>query len=470
MIQPDDFRGLGVSEATLGALAQMGYERPTEVQKETIPLCREGLDLVVQSRTGTGKTTAFGIPIVEDVDVGRGEVQAVILTPTRELTLQVRAETAELGSGRGVKVVAIYGGDSIDAQVRGIQEGAQVIVGTPGRVLDLLRRGALRFEHVRYLVLDEADRMLDMGFAQEMNQIMEFVPEERQTLLFSATIPLGIRALIYHYLNEPRWVLLSEDFAYVKDVRHTYIITPRMQKEAVLEKLIEYDQPTSSMIFCNTKEEVRSVASFLARRGLPVAMISSDLVQKKRELVMARFRNGEIRHLVATDVAARGIDIEELSHVFIYSTPESPEAYIHRAGRTGRIGRGGVVVSLVSATDLVSFNRLSNRYHLALIERSVPTEEEVEARKTERLVALLVDEAKEVPEDDIADLRRVVDAICEHPERARLIAYLMQRDFRAPVTVDEPPNGEKPAAETSPPREPHPGKRPRRRRSRRRKQ
>jgi ATP-dependent RNA helicase DeaD len=441
----------------------MGYEKPTPVQLETIPAVLEGSDLVVQSRTGTGKTAAFGIPIVDRIDVGKGEIQALVLTPTRELTLQVREEIAQIGAAKGMRVQAIYGGESIADQVRGIEAGAHVAVGTPGRVLDLLKRGALRLDAVERLVLDEADRMLDMGFAVEMGQIMAFVPKERQTLLFSATIPLGIRGLIYNYLKEPRWVLLSEDFAYVKEVRHTYIITPRMQKEAVLEKLIEYDQPASSMIFCNTREEVRSVANFLARRGLPAAMISSDLPQRKREQVMARFRAGQIRHLVATDVAARGIDIEELSHVFIYSTPDSPEAYIHRAGRTGRIGRGGVVVSLVSATDLVSFNRLANRYHLQLEERSAPTDEEVEAKKTERLVALFAQEASGVSSDDVEDLRKVADAICTHPERHRLIAYLIQRDVGVGEVEEEEPEA---PPEPAPAPEQRPGRR--RRRGRRR--
>ena len=461
----DSFHALGLSAPILEGLKRMGYDKPTPVQRDTIPSVLEGHDLVVQSRTGTGKTAAFGIPIVERVDTARGEIQALILTPTRELTLQVREEIAQIGAEKGVRVQAVYGGDSIAEQVRGIEAGAHVAVGTPGRVLDLLKRGSLRLDAATCLVLDEADRMLDMGFAVEMGQIMTFVPKERQTLLFSATVPLGIRGLIYNYLNEPRWVLLSEDFAYVKEVRHTYIITPRMQKEAVLEKLIEYEQPSSSMIFCNTREEVRSVANFLVRRGLPAAMISSDLPQRKREQVMAHFRTGHIRHLVATDVAARGIDIEELSHVFVYSTPDSPEAYIHRAGRTGRIGRGGIVVSLVSATDLMSFNRLAKRYHLELEERSVPTEEEVETRKTERLVALLAQEASAVSADDVEDLRKVADAICTHPERHRLIAHLIQRDVGA---VEAEVEEEEPEAPPEPPRpsEPRPGGR--RRRGRRR--
>ena len=465
--QKDSFHTLGLSATTLKALSQMGYETPTPVQRDTIPGFLEGQDLVVQSRTGTGKTAAFGIPIVERVDVERGEIQALVLTPTRELTLQVRDEIAQIGAVKGVKVQSIYGGDSIADQVRGIEAGAHVAVGTPGRVLDLLKRGALRLNAVTSLVLDEADRMLDMGFAVEMGQIMTFVPKERQTLLFSATVPIGIRGLIYNYLKEPRWILLSEDFLYVKEVRHTYIITPRMQKEVVLEKLIEYDQPSSSMIFCNTREEVRSVANFLVRRGLPAAMISSDLPQRKREQVMARFRTGQIRHLVATDVAARGIDIEELSHVFVYSTPDSPEAYIHRAGRTGRIGRGGIVVSLVSATDLMSFNRLENRYHLQLEERSVPTDQEVEARKTERLVALLAQEASAVSADDVEDLRKVADAICAHPDRHRLIAHLIQRDVGA---VEEPEEEADEPAEAAPepaaPSEPKRGRRRRRSRGR----
>jgi ATP-dependent RNA helicase DeaD len=217
------------------------------------------------------------------------------------------------------------------------------------------------------------------------------------------------------------------------------------------------------MIFCNTRDEVRTVATYLARRGLAVAMISSDLTQKKREQVMAEFRAGTIRHLVATDVAARGIDIEELSHVFIYSTPDSPEAYIHRAGRTGRIGRGGVVISLVSATDLVSFNRLANRYHLDLTERSVPTDAEVEARKTERIMTKLIEEAKDVSAGDIEEMRPVAEAITQHEDRARIITYLMQRDFRGPISLEEtePP-------ERSSEQEQRSEGRPRRRRSGRR--
>jgi ATP-dependent RNA helicase DeaD len=436
--QTNSFDSLGISQPTLDSLAEMEYSTATAVQWETIPMAQAGHDLVVMSRTGTGKTAAFGVPVTENVEVGEGVVQAVILTPTRELTSQVNEELRKIGKHAGVRVAAIYGGESLAGQIEAIEAGAHVVVGTPGRVLDHLKRKTLRLDSVRTLVLDEADKMLDMGFAQEMTEIMRFVPEERQTLLFSATIPLGIRGMIYSYLSDPKWVLLSEDFAYIKEVEHSYIIAPQMQKEYVLYKVIEHDQPASSMIFCNTRGEVRMVAAFLARQGLPVAMISSDLVQRKREQVMARFRSGTIRHLVATDVAARGIDIEDLSHVFIYSTPESPELYIHRAGRTGRIGKSGHVISLVSASDLVSFNRLVNRYHLDVGERTVPTDEEIRDKKIERIFVRLDKEASLLSDEEQAEMGDVVDALAEHPDRRRLLAYLLRHDFGPPESMDEP--------------------------------
>src|SRR5438876_1608000 len=396
------FADLNLRAETLASVDAMGYRAPTEVQAETVPRALAGKDLVVQSRTGTGKTAAFGIPLAEKVEPAAEHVQAVVLTPTRELAIQVAQEVAEIGRGRGVKVETIYGGDSMDRQLEGIRAGAHVIVGTPGRVLDHLRRKTLRFDAVKTLVLDEADRMLDMGFAVEMGQIMEYMPAERQTLLFSATVPLGIRGLIYHYLPDPEWVLLSEDQIYVKEVEHLYCLTPKLHKEATLYKLLEYENPASSMIFCNTREETRQVHAFLGGKGLPAAMLSSDLPQKKRERVMARFRSGEIRHLVTTDVASRGIDIEDLSHVFIFSTPDSPEQYIHRAGRTGRVGKSGRAISLVSAHDLMNFNRLVKRYHVEVSELAVPSDEEVQARKGERIVTRLAAEGLALPLDDFA--------------------------------------------------------------------
>jgi ATP-dependent RNA helicase DeaD len=433
------FAELNLTAETLASLDAMGYRAPTEVQAETLPRALAGKDLVVQSRTGTGKTAAFGIPIAERVDPAADHVQAVALAPTRELAMQVARELSEIGRGRGVKVETIYGGDSMDRQLEGIRAGAHVIVGTPGRVLDHLRRKTLRFDGVKTLVLDEADRMLDMGFAVEMGQIMEYMPAERQTLLFSATVPLGIRGLIYHYLSEPEWVLLSEDQIYVKEVEHLYCLTPKLHKEATLYKLLEYENPASSMIFCNTREETRQVHAFLAGKGMPASMLSSDLPQKKRERVMARFRSGEIRHLVTTDVASRGIDIEDLSHVFIFSTPDSPEQYIHRAGRTGRVGKSGRAISLVSAHDLMNFNRLVRRYHVEVGELSVPSDEEVTARKVERIVTRLAAEGQNLPLDDFAEFAPIARRIAEHEHRDRILALFLRGHFQAPVDEEAEP-------------------------------
>jgi len=440
------FAALDLSAQTLASLEAMGYKVPTDVQTETIPRAITGKDLVVQSRTGTGKTAAFGIPIVERVDTTRDEVQAVILAPTRELAIQVAQEVAEIGRGKGVKGQSVYGGDSMERQLEGIRGGAHVIAGTPGRVLDHLRRKTLRFDAVKTFVLDEADRMLDMGFAVEMGEIMEYVPGERQTLLFSATIPLGIRGLIYHYLSDPEWVLLSEDQIYVKEVQHLYCLTPKLHKEATLYKLLEYENPASSMIFCNTKEETRLVHTFLLGKGLPAAMLSSDLPQRKREKVMAQFRAGEIRHLATTDVASRGIDIEDLSHVFIFSTPDSPEQYIHRAGRTGRVGKSGRAISLISAMDLMNFNRLVKRYHVDVLELELPSDEEVQARKLERIVTRLAAEGQTLPLDDYAEFSPIARRVAEHEHRDRILALLLRKYFQAP-----PPEKEDEEVEGAPP-------------------
>src|SRR6266571_3182663 len=376
------FAALDLSAQTLASLDAMGYKVPTDVQLETIP-------------------RAFGIPIVERVDPAKEAVQAVVLAPTRELALQVARELAEIGRSKGVKIESVYGGDSMERQLEGIRAGAHVIAGTPGRVLDHLRRKTLRFDQVKTFVLDEADRMLDMGFAVEMGQIMEYVPAERQTLLFSATIPLGIRGLIYHYLSDPEWVLLSEDQIYVKEVEHLYCLTPKLHKEATLYKLLEYENPASSMIFCNTTEGTRLVYTFLLGKGLPAAMLSSNL----------------------------------------------PQQYTRRAGRTGRVGKSGRAISLVSAMDLMNFNRLVKRYHVEVKDLAVPSDEEVQARTVERIVTRLAAEGQTLPLDDYAEFSPIARRVAEHEHRDRILALLLRKFFQAP-----PPEPEEEDAAPPPPR------------------
>jgi ATP-dependent RNA helicase DeaD len=428
---PVPFTSLDLAPGILQALQEMGYALATEVQATAIPKVRAGLDLMVQSRTGTGKTAAFGIPIIEKVDASSKNVQALILCPTRELCMQVTAEIGRLGAASGVKSLAIYGGDSMTRQVDGLERGSQVVVGTPGRLLDHLRQRTLRLDAVRTLVLDEADQMLDMGFEKEMKAILEQVPKDRQTLMFSATIPSGIEGIMRRYQKDPERVMLSQDVLYVADVLHLFYIVSRMAKTAALYKLIEWENPTSSMIFCNTKAETRLVHGYLSMHGLPAAMISSDLPQKKREQVMRRFRNKELKHLVATDVAARGIDIEDLSHVFIYSTPESSDQYIHRAGRTGRIGKTGKAISLVSGFDLMNFNRLVRANNLTAHECDLPSDDEVRQREVRRVVDTFKDQAGKLTADDHAEYDPMVEGILAQEDRVAIIAYLLKAHFLA---------------------------------------
>jgi ATP-dependent RNA helicase DeaD len=264
---------------------------------------------------------------------------------------------------------------------------------------------------------------------------------------------VGIRGLIYHYLTEPEWVLLSEDQIYVKEVEHVYCLTTRLHKDATLYKLIEYENPASSMIFCNTREETRKVATFLANKGLGVAMLSSDLPQRKREKVMGRFREGEIRHLVTTDVASRGIDIEDLSHVFIFSSPDSPEQYIHRAGRTGRVGKTGRAISLLSAMDLMNFNRIVKRYHVEVQEIPVPSDEDVLARKAERVVESLAEAGRRLSLEEFADLGPVARMVGEHEMRDRIVAALVKESLAKKAEVED--DADEPDDPSAPPRRLH---------------
>lgn len=427
---PVPFSSLDLPATITTALDSMGYTLATEVQALAIPRARAGRDLIVQSRTGTGKTAAFGVPIVERIEPSLEQVQALIICPTRELTIQVTSELDRIGSPSGVRALSIYGGDSMGRQLDGLRRGAQIVVGTPGRLLDHLRQRTLRLDGVRVLVLDEADQMLDMGFEKEMNQILQQVPKNRQTLMFSATIPSSIEAIARRHQRDPERLMLSRDILYVADVQHLFYIVPRMEKPASLYKLIEYEAPTSSLIFCNTRNETRIVHAYLAMRGLPVAMISSDLPQRKREKVMRRFRNKELRHLVATDVAARGIDIEDLSHVFIFSAPGSPDQYIHRAGRTGRIGKTGKAISLVSGFDLMNFNRLVKANNLKAYECDLPSDEEVARKEVKRIVETLKELAGRLSPEERAEYEAMAEGILREDERLAIIAYLLHVHFK----------------------------------------
>ena len=384
------FADLGLGTAVLKAVTDMGFTEPMEVQCSTIPLARKGRDILVQSRTGSGKTAAFAIPFADWIaDPKDPFPQAIVLLPTRELALQVAAETARICAASDLAVVPIYGGSPMGRQVEQLRDRAQIVCGTPGRVLDHIRRGTLKLDKVKCAVLDECDEMLSMGFQEDIEAILSETPSSRQTLLFSATIPEGIQRLARRFMHDPETLKLSADFIGVHEIRHTYYSIPGGQREAELLRILAFEEPERAVIFCNTREETGRVAEYLRRQGMNAEPISSDLSQSERENVMQRMRAGGIRFLVATDVAARGIDIENLPCVINYTFPEAPEIYIHRTGRTGRAGRSGHAISLIGPTEVGSFYYLKLLYKIRPEERSLPSEAEVRShREGERLTHL----------------------------------------------------------------------------------
>ncbi len=334
------------------SLEEMGFEEPTPIQRDAIPLALQGYDIVGQAQTGTGKTAAFGIPIVSGISPRERGVKAIVLTPTRELAIQVAHEISLIGKNKGISAYPIYGGVSIERQVKVLKGGRkQVIVGTPGRIKDLINRGVLRLDRVRYAVLDEADQMLDMGFIEDIEEILSKTPSEKQTMLFSATMPYEIRKLIDNYLRPGyKFVKVSRELITPK-VKQRILLVRSEDRLRALERILRENEGTSTIVFVKTKRDAADVERELQRRGINARAIHGDLSQRQRENVMRAFREGKVKVLVATDVAARGIDIKDVGLVVNYELPENPESYVHRIGRTGRAGREGLAISLVAEPE-----------------------------------------------------------------------------------------------------------------------
>jgi ATP-dependent RNA helicase DeaD len=430
------FADLGLRPEVLQALADMGFVEPMEVQTVTLPLVRAGRDIMVQSRTGSGKTAAFGIPFADwMVDPNQKSVQAIVLLPTRELALQVAAEVARISAQSGLSVVPVYGGAPMGRQIDQLRAGGQIVCGTPGRILDHLRRGTLHLDKVKCAVLDECDEMLSMGFQEDIEAILERTPKERHTMLFSATLPESIQRLARRYMHQPEMVALSADFVGVHEIRHIYYSIPGGQREAELTRVLAFENPDRALIFCNTREETGRVAEYLRRQGLDAEAISSDLSQSERETVMARMRAGNIRFLVATDVAARGIDIENLPCVINYTFPESPESYIHRTGRTGRAGRSGHAVSLIGPTEVGSFYYLKLLYKIRPEERALPSEAELRSKREGESVLRL---RSLIPGDVGPEWRALARRIMGAGDGDRLIGCLLHRALAGKEAHVEP--------------------------------
>jgi len=347
------FKDLGISQETLKSLEDLGYSKPTEIQEKAIPAVLSGKDLVAQAQTGTGKTAAFGIPIVESVNTKQKKIQALVLVPTRELAIQVAKEIKDLGKNKKVFVLSVYGGKSMKHQIDFLKKGNDVvIVGTPGRVKDLLERGFLKLDNVKMFVLDEADRMLEMGFIEDIEDIMSYLPGDRQNLLFSATMPKEILELAQEFLNEDyQTIKVKPDEITVEKIKQIiYRVDPKNKFNKLIEVLSQ-NQAEKTIIFTQTKLEADQLSEDLSKEGFSVSAIHGDFSQKKRETVLHNFRTGKLKILVATDVAARGLDIKGVELVINYGLPKNAESYVHRIGRTGRAGKEGTAISIATPSE-----------------------------------------------------------------------------------------------------------------------
>jgi ATP-dependent RNA helicase DeaD len=345
---------------------------------------------MIQARTGSGKTGAYLLPMLERLSAGLRNCQALILVPTRELARQVWRETEIICEGTGLRSVAVYGGVGYGAQIEAFKQGAHIVVGTPGRVLDHLLKRSFSLDRLEMLVYDEADHMLSMGFYQDMQELQRYLPKrEIHTCMFSATFPDMVISTARQFIREPQFITLSSDHIHVTDTEHVFYVVPGMDKDRSLVRLIETENPNSAIIFSNTKAQVHYISVVLQRFGYDADELSADLSQKERELVLGRIRDGKLRFLVATDVAARGLDIPNLSHVFQFEPPDDVESYIHRAGRTGRAGESGIAITLVTAFEKTAINLIAKHYNIDMQERPIPTDADVADIVAERLTALL---------------------------------------------------------------------------------
>lgn len=380
------FQNLGISEARAKHLEKLEFVDPTEIQSQAIPHLLSGRDVVGQAQTGTGKTAAFSLPILERIDLKISAPQALVLTPTRELAMQVCQAMRSFAGDRRLRIQAIYGGQAIDRQIQRLQQGVHVVVGTPGRVIDLLERGDLQLDQINWLVLDEADEMLNMGFIQDVEKILVQLPVERQTAFFSATMPTSIRELVAKFLRSPITVAVKQTKTAPTRINQVVYMVPRgWTKARALQPILELEDPESALIFVRTRRQAAELTSFLQAAGHNVDEYHGDLSQSQRERLMLRFRNRQVRLVVATDIAARGLDVDDLTHVINYELPDSVESYVHRIGRTGRAGKEGTAIALIQPFDRRKLTQIERHMRQKLDVAQVPTRSQIEARHLEKL-------------------------------------------------------------------------------------
>lgn len=401
------FEELGLDERILRAVADMGFEEASPIQAQAIPVQMEGRDIIGQAQTGTGKTAAFGIPLLQKIDPKSKKLQAVALCPTRELAIQVADEIRRLAKYmHGVKVLPIYGGQDIVKQIRSLKDGTQIIIGTPGRVMDHMRRKTVKFDNVHTVVMDEADEMLNMGFLEDMETILSQLPEERQTVMFSATMPSAIMEIARKFQEDPVTVkMVKKELTVPKVTQYYYEVKPKSKVE-VMCRLLDMYAPKLSVVFCNTKKQVDELVQALQGRGYFAEGLHGDLKQIQRDRVMGSFRNGKTEILVATDVAARGIDVDDVEAVFNYDLPQDDEYYVHRIGRTGRANREGIAFSFVVGKEVYKLRDIQRYCKTKIVPQAIPSLNDVTAIKVDKILESVADT---INDTDLSQMVNIIE-------------------------------------------------------------
>jgi ATP-dependent RNA helicase DeaD len=430
----DDFN---LSKETMKSIAEIGFEEPTPIQVSAIPLIMAGHDIVGQAQTGTGKTAAFGIPIVENCHKGKNPF-AIILEPTRELAVQVAQELLMIGKFKKISVLPIYGGTSIERQIKILQRGVNVIVGTPGRVMDHMQRRTISLSDIKIVVLDEADEMLDMGFVEDMEKIIKATPSERQTLLFSATIPQPIMNIAKRYMRNPEKIRVNANDIVIPKIKQIFYEVREADKVNALSRLLDVEDPQLAIVFCHTKRSVDEVSTKLEQMGYNAGALHGDFTQASRDEVMNKFKTGMLDILVATDVAARGLDIKDVTHVINYSIPQNPDSYVHRIGRTGRAGKSGIAITFVTPREYNHLRLIEKTAKTSIGRKKLPSQNEVIAAKKKNI---LKDLSGVIQENKHAEYLSMVKDFSDHYDSGDIAAaalYSLYGETKYTETKERP--------------------------------
>ncbi|MCK3683998.1 DEAD/DEAH box helicase [Maribellus sp. YY47] len=431
------FESMGLRSEILSAIQELGFEQPTPIQEKAVPFLLESdQDMVALAQTGTGKTAAFGLPIIQQIDNTLKAPQALILSPTRELAMQIANDLNTFSKNMSkFNIAVLYGGADIRAQINSLEKGAQIVVGTPGRTLDLIKRGKLRVNEIKWLVLDEADEMLSMGFKDDLDGILKDTPAEKQTLLFSATMPAEIVSIASKYMDNPHEISVGKKNTGSENVEHHYYLVHAKDRYLALKRVADINPNIYSIIFCRTRMETKEVADKLMQDGYNADALHGDLSQAQRDHVMARFRSGHLQMLVATDVAARGLDVNNLTHVINYNLPDDPEVYIHRSGRTGRAGKKGISITLIHMREKGKLRDVERKLGRKFEKQDVPQGREI----CEKQLFNLIDKVEkvEVNEDEIEQYMPVIYKKLAWLDREELIKHFVSVEFNRFLTYYE---------------------------------